>query len=258
MSKQDYYAVLGIEKNASDDEIKKAYRKKASILHPDKQGGDTVKFQELQEAYECLSNKDKRALYDMHGHNSSNTNSGQWSHNIDPAMFNQMFGAAFGDMFSHMQQRQIIKTLHITLEEAFLGKQITLENNVQASIPAGVRPGTRFAYNNTIYSIDIKPHQKFKRSNDDLLIDVEISAIEAMLSVEVTLDHIDKTLLQFTIPAGIQNGQIVRLSNKGMKNPENTNYGDLLVRITVTTPKNISAEHIAFLKTMQHRESFNI
>ena len=79
-----------------------------------------------------------------------------------------------------------------------------------------------------------------------------------MLSVDALLDHLDGSKLQFTIPAGIQNGQVVRLGNKGMKNPENDRFGDLMIRITVTTPKNLTDAEKTFLKTMKHRESFNI
>jgi len=68
MSKRDYYEVLGIGKSASDDEIKKAFRKKAVEHHPDKQGGDEAKFKEINEAYEVLKDERKRQRYDQFGH----------------------------------------------------------------------------------------------------------------------------------------------------------------------------------------------
>jgi molecular chaperone DnaJ len=126
------------------------------------------------------------------------------------------------------------------------------------TIPAGVRPDTRFLANNAIYHVIIAPHHKFKRANDDLLVDVEITAIEAMLGIEVQLDHLDGSKLQFAIPAGIQTGQIVRLGAKGMKNPETDRYGDLMNRITVTTPRNLTEEQKVFLRTMQPRNMLSI
>ena len=271
MSKRDYYEILGIAKDSSEDDIKKAYRKLASKYHPDK-GGDTAKFQELQEAYDVISDPQKRAAYNQHGHNAPQSGPGgpQWTHTaggMTPEQFRDIFGnmfgaggaSPFGDIFGNVNQtRQTRHIVNMSLEDAYKGKQLRLPGGIAINVPAGVRSGTRFFSDNAIYEIQIQPHVKFKRANDDLLIDVEISAIEAMLSVDATLDHLDGAKLQFTIPAGIQNGQVVRLAEKGMKNPENDRHGDLMIRITVTTPKNLTDEQKAFLKTMQRRESFNI
>lgn len=279
MSKRDYYEILGIARDASDDDIKKAYRKLAMKYHPDRNtDGDKdsaeLKFKEAKEAYECLSDSQKRDAYNRHGHASTDPNfnqgfhpgghNAQWSHNVNiNDIFSSMFGTAnnpFADMFTkHQQQSQTQRhILTITLEDAFTGKQLRLPGGLTINVPAGVRSGTRFFVESAIYQIEIHQHQKFKRANDDLLVDVDISAIEAMLGVDAQIDHLDKTTLQFNIPAGIQNGQIVRLGNKGMRNPETDRRGDLLVRISVTTPKSLTAEQIAFLKTMQRREMLNI
>ena len=268
MSKRDYYEILGVAKSADDAAIKKAYRSLASKHHPDK-GGDTAKFQELQEAYDNLSDAQKREAYNMHGHNPPQQNAGgpQWAHHtggIHPDQFREMFGGMFGaghpfgDIFGNAQPQRQRHIINMSLEDAYKGKQLRLPAGISINIPAGVRPGTKFHHDNAIYEVQIHPHAKFKRANDDLLVDVEINAIEAMLSVEALLDHLDGSKLQFTIPAGIQNGQVVRLGSKGMKNPENDRFGDLMIRITVTTPKTLTDAEIAFLKTMQHRESFNI
>jgi len=277
MSKRDYYDILGVAKDASDDDIKKAYRKLAMKYHPDRNvDGDKtaaeVKFKELQEAYECLSDPVKRDTYNRHGHQTPGASPGarsytHSSHNVDiNEIFSSMFGGGrnpFGDMFGGGQanahrpqmQRHILK---MPLEDAYTGKQLRLPAGITLNIPAGARSGTKFVADNAIYQLEIQPHARFKRSDDDLLIDVEVSAIEAMLSVEATLDHLDGSKLQFTIPAGIQNGQVVRLSGKGMKNPEHDRIGDLMIRITVTTPRNLTDEQQAFLKTMQRREMLNI
>ena len=274
MSKRDYYEILGVARNASDDDIKKAYRKLAMKYHPDRNtDGDKeaaeLKFKEAKEAYECLSDPQKREAYNRHGHASTDPNfnpgfSGgpQWSHNVDiNEIFGNMFGGGpspFDGFFNRHQQHTQRQVITITLEDAYTGKQLRLSGGLSINVPAGVRPGTKFFSENVIYQVEIHQHHKFKRSNDDLLVDVDISAIEAMLGVEAQIDHLDKTTLQFSIPAGIQNGQIVRLANKGMRNPETDRKGDLLVRIAVTTPRSLTAEQIAFLKTMQRREMLNI
>lgn len=268
MSKKDYYEVLGVAKSADEAEIKKAYRSLASKTHPDK-GGDTAKFQEIQEAYATLSDAQKRGSYDKHGHDGPQHHHGQqWAHTagnpVDEAAFKEMFGnmfgnSGFGDIFGQTrQQQQKRHGLNVSLEQAYSGATFRLPGGQTISVPAGVRPGTRFFVDSAIYIVDVLLHHKFKRANDDLLVEVEISAIEAMLGIEATLDHLDNIKLQFTIPAGIQNNQIVRLAGKGMKNPETDKSGDLLVRISVTTPKSLTEGEKTFLKTMNHRTIFNI
>jgi len=79
-----------------------------------------------------------------------------------------------------------------------------------------------------------------------------------MLGVDAILDHLDGARLQFSIPAGIQPGQVVKLSGKGMKNPESDRFGDMLVRISVKIPQNIDEEAKAVLRNMSHRDSINI
>jgi DnaJ-class molecular chaperone len=277
MSKRDYYEILGVAKGASEDDIKKAYRKLAMKFHPDRVAeGDKaaaeLQFKEAKEAYECLSEPQKRAAYDQHGHASTDPNfgrggfnpggaGGQFHHTVDiNEIFGSMFGGnhPFGNMFNQTRAQQQRHAINISLEDAYIGKQLKLPGGATINIPAGVRHGTRFIHDNAIYDINILQHPKFKRSNDDLLVDIEITAIEAMLSIDVQLDHLDNAVLQFTVPAGIQTGQVVRLGSKGMKNPETDRSGDLMIRITVTTPKNLTPEQIAFLKTMQPRSMLTI
>ncbi len=282
MSKRDYYEILSVAKDASDDDIKQAYRRLAMKFHPDRvaeadKPAAELQFKEAKEAYECLSDAQRRSSYNQHGHAATDPNYGQgrgfhprqggFSHTVDiNEIFGSMFGGAggpFADMFNqHRQQSQQSQMqrhiVTLLLEDAYTGKVLRLPKNQTINIPPGVRSGTRFVVENSIFEINVQSHTKFKRSNDDLLVDVEISAIEAMLGIDSTLDHLDANQLQFAIPAGIQNGQVVRLSSKGMKNPKTDRYGDLMIRITVTTPKNLTEEQIAFLKTMQRRDMLNI
>lgn len=273
MTKKDYYEVLGVPKSATEDDIKKAYRRLAMKYHPDRntEAGSEEKFKDAKEAYEHLSDPQKKAAYDQYGHAGVNPNMGHnntYTRTMDEdaikEMMNNIFGGSaspFGDLFgqhARAQQRPKIQILNISLEDAYTGKSIRMPGGQTANIPAGIRTGTRFYVDTSIYQIDVLQHHKFKRSNDDLLIDTEISAIEAMLGVESLLTHLDSVKLQFTIPAGIQNGQIVRLAGKGMKNPETDIRGDLLIRISVTVPKTLTDEQRAFLKTMPRRETLDI
>jgi DnaJ-class molecular chaperone len=282
MSKRDYYEILGLPKNASDDDIKKAYRKMASKYHPDKIDGAEgsaekitaeESFKEAKEAYECLSDSNTRAQYDQVGHSGNwghrtNRNAHTWTFNEGgnaeefSKMFNEIFANAgrhrANDIFGNTRQQQTIGYITISLQDAYIGRTVTLDAKTTINLPRGVRDGARFFHNGKMYQVKVLHDDRFKRSNDDLLLDVIISAIEAMLGIAVTFTHLDGTTLQFSIPAGIQSGQIVKLSNKGMKNPELDRFGDLLVRVSVSIPKTLSEEEKTAIKTVDHRESINI
>ena len=276
MSKRDYYDVLGVPKNASDEDIKKAYRKLAMKHHPDRNKDDPSaeeKFKEAKEAYEMLSDPQKRGQYDSYGHAASdhgNMGGGFHQTNIDPSQFEEIFSHIFGGNgpkfrfnehgFGPQSSSNAPQTftINISLADSYTGKIVRVDKDTQLTIPSGVRPQTRLYSNGRMYRIEIQPHHKFKRANDDLLVDITISAIEAMLGVDAIVEHLDGSKLQFSIPSGIQNGQIVKLSGKGMKNPELNKIGDLLIRIAITIPKTLTEEERTALKALSHRETIDI
>lgn len=148
----DYYKTLGVEKNASDEDIKKAYRKLAHQHHPDKTGGDERKFKEINEAYQVLSNKEKRAQYDRFGRTfdgrGGNPFGGGFGFDFDPSQFADFgnIGDIFGDIFEGLGVRRPRKTynrgsdlethLDITLEEVFTGAKKNISINTFLSCEA--------------------------------------------------------------------------------------------------------------------------
>ena len=139
MSKQDYYKTLGVQKNSSDTEIKKAYRKLAMKYHPDRNPGDKTSeenFKEAKEAYEVLSNGQKRTAYDQFGHEGLNTQSGMGGGFKTGDGFNDIFGDMFGDIFGNArgQRRQhsaqrgsdLRYELDLDLEQAVFGETIKI------------------------------------------------------------------------------------------------------------------------------------
>ena len=161
MAKRDFYEILGVPKNASDEDIKKSYRKLAMKFHPDRNQGESakeaeVKFKEAKEAYEMLSDPQKRAAYDQHGHAG-----------VDPNMrgpggegmggFAEAFGDIFGEMFGQQQRgrggRQVFRGgdlsygMEVTLEEAAKGKEaqirIPTHENCEVCSGTGAKPGTQ-------------------------------------------------------------------------------------------------------------------
>ena len=269
MNKRDYYEILGVPKTASEEEIKKVYRKLAMKYHPDRNSGENVKefeekFKEVKEAYECLSDSEKRSMYDKFGHNFQNQSTNnqprwQWtSNNVNEEDIQNIFSTFFSNSgFVFNQNKQNIQIVTISLTDAYIGKSIKVGTSTLV-IPKGVRSGSRLFVDGTLYRIDVQQHYKFKRANDDLLVDIEINAIEAILGLNVNIEHLDNNILQFTIPPGIQFGQIIKLSGKGMKNPEIDRYGDLLIRISISIPQNITELEKDKLKIIQHRDFINI
>lgn len=265
MNKRDYYDVLGVPKTATEDDIKKSYRKLAMKYHPDRNQGDKAseeKFKEAKEAYEVLSDSQKRAAYDNpHSGFERNTYT-QHDAEVFKSMFEQAFhnkGFNFDDIFAHSSaSSKPTLSVNISLADAYTGKQIRVDSGTVLNIPKGIRSGTKLFVNNKLYRIDVAKHHKFQRANDDLLVDVEISAIEAILGANAVLEHLDSAMLQFSIPAGIQPGQIIRLAGKGLRNPEIDKIGDLMVRINIKIPKGLSETEIASLKSITHRDSINI
>lgn len=157
---KDYYDILGIKRNASADEIKRAYRKMAHKYHPDKATGDRAeaeaKFKELNEAYQVLSNEEKRARYDQFGHAGVNGQGGNPFGGGRGGGFSFDFGGGFGGFESILEDlvgsafAHISAEVHISLTQAVLGDKIPLRTNtgetIDLTIPPGTHDGQTFAF----------------------------------------------------------------------------------------------------------------
>lgn len=255
----NYYDVLGVTKDASPEDIKKQYRKLARKYHPDrnKEANATEQFQKINGAYQTLKDPKKRAAYDnpqpeMRG----------FSFRTGPtsgfADLGEILRKMQGNRFNEWDQRQYqpMAQVTISLKEAFTGTTRTLNDN-DFRIPAGIRSNNQLFVDGFIVIVNVARHHKFQRSRDDLLTFVEISAIEAMLGIECELKCIDDTILKFNIPAGMQPGKIIRLSGKGMPNPEINTRGDLLIQVEITIPENLTNDEHDSILNVNHRKRFD-
>ena len=270
----DYYSTLGINKTAGQDEIKKAYRRLASQHHPDK-GGDTAKFQQIEEAYRILSDPEKRQQYDNPAPQGFQQFVGMPPGFED--MMSQMFGGGgFGDIFGRQryQQPQRNRTLNIqttiTLEEAFYGKDLiaTLglpsgrEQMIEVKIPAGVQDGTVLRLSqmgdDTLQNVprgdihltvNISAHNVLQRQGDDLVLELDVNCIDAILGKTFFIDTIDKKTLELSLKAGTQHGQIMAANGYGMpKMNDNRFRGRLLIVINIKIPTNLTEAQKQLLK----------
>lgn len=270
----DYYSILGVDRNASPEDIKRAYRRLASQNHPDK-GGDTKRFQEIQSAYDTLSDPDKRSQYDspqpqgMPGGFHFHSGGGM------PPGFEDIFAHAFGgnnpfgDIFGQRrQQNPRNRTLNIqtqiTLEEAFHGKELlanlTLPSGrnqtLEIKIPAGIQDGTTLrlsgmgddSYANVPrgdihLTVNVLEHGIFQRQGDDLVRDIDIDCIDAMLGKTVDVETIDGRILAVNILPGTQPGQILAAQGHGMPNINDARFrGRMLMTINISIPSTLTEQ----------------
>ena len=280
MASKDYYTILGVPRTASESDIKRAYRKLAREHHPDRHPGNKKaeeRFKEINEAYEVLGDADKRRKYDQFGsrfQDFERGGSGQpGSVRFDDLNdLENMFGGGFSDVFSslfgggtrtrrgagRMRGQDIEQNVEVSLEEAHHGAQVTFQKNgksLDVKIPAGVktgskvrvagegRPGAGGAPNGDLFLIvNVRPHSRFKREGDDLLMDLPIDLYTAVLGGEAKVSTLDGTL-SLKIPPETQDGRTIKLRGQGMPNLHDPQTrGDVLVKIRIRIPQNLSAE----------------
>jgi DnaJ-class molecular chaperone len=259
---QDYYKILGVDRNATPDSIKKAYRQKASLYHPDKEGGSKVKFQEVEEAYRTLGDPGKRQQYDNPSSFGQQGFQGFGRHETAfdmDAIFN-MFGARFHH--GHQQpQRRAQMQLWITLEDVARGGPRTVSvgtqhgaHAVELEIPQGIEDGQSVQYPgigpggiDLIITFRIHPNPKWQRHGQNLVLEQSVNVWDLILGCNLDIKDILNTSLELTIPPGTQPGTVLRLRGRGLSGQQHP-VGDLLVKIQAEIPANIDPELLALIE----------
>jgi molecular chaperone DnaJ len=354
MAKRDYYDVLGVNKSASPEDIKSAYRKLAVKYHPDKNPGDKAaedKFKEASEAYGILSDKSKKENYDNFGHAAFENGGSQGGFGgFGGSDFSDIFEDFFGDFggggrrsnrrSSSNRGSDLRYDLSITLEEAFSGKKQNIEfsssdkcttckgsgskpgysadrctycggngkvrsnqgfftvqqtcpqcsgsgeeitnpcndcsgngnkqtsKKISVTIPKGVDDGTRIRLagkgeagsrggaNGDLYLfINIKSHELFKRSDENLFFECPISIADAALGTTIEIPTIDGGKAKIKIPDGTQSGKQFRLRGKGMPYMRGSGTGDLYVQINTEVPISLNKEQKELLEKFREIEN---
>lgn len=273
---KDYYKLLGVEKAASQDEIKKAFRKLAQKYHPDKKDGDEAKFKEVNEAYTVLSDEKKRAQYDQFGSAGPGAggNAGGGFGGFDFSGFQQGGGANvefdMNDIFEAFfrgggqrvrRGRDITVDVSLTFKESVLGaeKTVKLQRDTQGdveditfTIPPGIDNGEMMRISgkgepvqdgqpgNLLVRIHVEPHKTLRKEGVHLVRDLEIKLTESLLGGSHKVETIDGDVT-IKIPKGISHGELMRVRGKGVSIPGHGS-GDLLVRILIPTPTKISGK----------------
>jgi molecular chaperone DnaJ len=254
MAKRDYYETLGVPKNASDEEIKKAYRKMAMKHHPDRNQGDTstaaeVKFKEAKEAYEMLSDSNKRAAYDQYGHAGVDPNRGGMGGGAEgfggfAEAFGDIFGEAFGGRGRQQSGRQVYRgsdlsyAMEVTLEEAAEGKEAQIRipswDNCTTCHGNGAKPGTK-----PITCTTCAGHGQVQMRQGFFSVQQTCPTCKGTgkLIPEpcVACHGVGKTknnkTLEVKIPAGIDDGMRIRSAGNGEPGTNGGPAGDLYIEI---------------------------
>ena len=266
MAGKDYYKILGIDKNATKDEIKKSFRKKAHEVHPDKNNGDDTKFKEINEAYQVLSNEKKRAQYDQFGSNFDQPGAGggyggfSGGFNAQGFDFNDL-GDIMGDMFGFGGRRSsqrhsygptrggdIEVEMNITFEEAAFGavKEVKLRRQVVCSHCKGnkAEPGTKINTCSTCKGTgSIKKIQRTFIGNiqtNSVCHDCNGEGKKPEKVCKKCKGHGKEEIvdnISIKILSGIDNNEVVKFSGKGQAGSNGGGYGDLYVVFKVQPHK---------------------
>ena len=256
------YQTLGVQETASDQDIKKAYKKLALQHHPDK-GGDAKKFQEISEAYESIKTADKRQQLKMQQQFGRGFQQRSQTFGFDIfEQFEEMFGGPFQQRRPR-KNRNLSITVPIKLEEAFYGikKQISValgsgkRQVVDLDIPAGVNNGMTLNYKglgddqvkgltpgDLQVRLQVNKHPRWERKTNDLYTATQINAFEAMLGTKVTVLTLDGKSLKATVSPGTRPGTFIRLPNEGMPILRSKQRGHMFIRIDISIPSNLTQE----------------
>jgi len=287
----DYYKILGIDKNASQEDIKKAFKKLARKHHPDLNPNDPnaqQRFQEINEANEVLSDPEKRKKYDQYGEHWKHANEmeaqqrrgnsqsgfGKETHWSSDGDFSDFFEELFGSRGMNRNKQHMTfrgqdynAELHLSLRDAAeTRKQVLNVNgkNIRITVPAGVAdsqviklkgqggPGMNGGPAGDLYiTFVVAEDPVFKRRGDDLYVTTPLNLYTAILGGEQLVNTLNGQV-KLNVPPGTQNNAKVRLKGKGFpKYKQEGQYGDLIVTYSVEIPTHLTDKQKELFKEIQ-------
>lgn len=286
---KDLYGILGVAKNDNITIIKKAYRKLAKDLHPDKNKGDKKleeRFKEVSEAYDILSDPNKRAEYDERqsllksgGSSSPRAYSSRASGqpNLHPDDMSEFFGYTNEDIFSSFfgsagtqtrgRGNDLQSDITISFRDAIIGKEMTLtlpEASIKVRIPSGVNDGAKIKVKgrgakgssqngDLILIVHVSSHPVYVRKDNDLFMNLPITFPEATLGAEISIPTFYGERIKVKINPGTQSGKVLRIKGKGID--ESYGIGDLFIKIEILVPQQLDSKAIKALEKFAELES---
>lgn len=270
----DYYNVLGVDRNASESDLKTAYKKLSMKHHPDRTGGDDAKFKQINEAYSTLKDPQKRQQYDnpQPQFNSQHFQNGGFNGSFD---INDIMGQFGFGARQQMRNQDITIGCNIHIGEVFTGKNVLatyrlnngMEQTVDIKIPVGVRNGDKVRYSgmgqhdirqvppgDLFVQIVIQSTNEFEVNGIDLITSKRINTLKLITGCVVTISVPGGAKVNLNIPGGTQSGTVLKVTGKGLANRQG-NPGNILVKIIGQTPSGLNAEDKAIIEQIGEKYS---
>jgi DnaJ-class molecular chaperone len=269
----DYYSILGVDRSASADEIKRAYRALAKTHHPDS-GGDPEQFKQINQAYSVLSKSDRTGDHNVQSdvrHQSFEFDNSESLHEF----FKDIFGASAGfhhSQYTQANNRDLRATINVQLESILQPQRRTLhlktgrsERTVEVDIPAGVNDGATIRYRgygqdvltrvppgDLLITVRVHNTNGFVRNHSDLHSEITVDAVDAALGTAIEFQNIDGNKISVKIPAGVQHGQQLRISGKGLPSNNSSTVGNLILSVKISVPTNLSEDQKKLLQQFKN------
>ena len=269
---KDFYKILGVAKDVSDADLKKAYRKLAKENHPDLHPGDAkaeAKFKDISEAFDVLSDPEQRREYDAiraMGGGARFTSGGQGAGFED--VFGNLFGGGFqgqgfpgfgggfGGFGGPQRGQDLVATQAIDFIDSIQGTTIKLGvrgESVSVKVPAGIQDGQKLKVKgkgqpspnggpagDLVVTIKVRSHQVFSRDGDNVRVSVPVTFAEAALGATIQVPTLGGDPVKLKVAAGTPNGRTLRVKGKGVQ--LGSRQGDLLATIEVVVPSHLSSK----------------
>lgn len=287
MAANNYYKTLGVDKTASQDEIKKAFRKLAQQHHPDKPTGNEAKFKELNEAYTVLSDPKKRAQYDQFGSGFSGAQGGgaggfggfdfsgfaqNYSQGGVEFDLNDLFGSIFNGGFQRVRKgADIVMDITIDFKASILGeaRKITVnrvsgdKEEISFNVPPGIDDGETLRIaekgepskdkggrpGNLYVRVHVRPHESLRKEGIHLVTNLKLKLSDAILGTTYEVDTLEEKMT-IKIPKGITHGEVLRIKGKGVP-VGGRSVGDLLIQVFIDIPQNLSKRAKEAIETLR-------
>lgn len=264
----DLYTVLGVPRTASPQEIRKAYKTQAMKHHPDR-GGNPDQFRQVTEAYDILSNSDKRSAYD----NPQRFN----VRSEDVRGGNPFAGTPFEDIFGKRQtprNRDVQMPVNVTLKDIITGNQFVVNyqlstgrlETVTIDVPAGAKNGDQIRYEglgdegnrnyprgNLLIQIRVKKHRDWQRDGDNLSTKKLVNLFDFLTGGAIIVTTLDDKTVKVNIPQGTQPGTTFSISGYGIPNINTRRQGNLFVKLEAKMPKNLNSDLLQDIENLKRK-----
>jgi|11BtaG_2_1085332.scaffolds.fasta_scaffold41853_1 curved DNA-binding protein len=263
----DYYSILGVPKDATDKDLKSAYKKASMKHHPDR-GGNEETFKQINEAYSTLKDPQKRGMYDHQqngggqGFNFNTSNMGGGN------PFEDLFGSMFGGN-PNMRRQQVRNPdvnirVPITLKEVITGKKVLAtyrlrngqEQTVDLDIPIGAKHGDTIRFTglgessfpgprgDLYVQVDISRDRNFERSGDNIILTLRVNCLQLITGCKQNIKTVEGKDIALTIPSNTKHGSTFSMNGYGLPNMHTNRRGSMLIKIEAEIPQTLTPAQI--------------